>query len=685
MIVQKIADRMDQTAFGSVDAEIDEELEERCRVIQARHPHVPSASNLPSTSKIELASLVVFTSQHRGNALAFSRLREQLAQGTRLDPHELATHCAIIYPPLSEGFVLLELNLLVVLPALEEQHIPVDPSWIRRYWVVTTVADDIPYVLPLPRVSTLPAHPLILSKNQPLLVLSRRAFNTDVGDALVEGAASDGVTTVFIAPQKDRVQRAEARFANSSHVNSPDSAYGHHPIDTSAYVHHPLDTSAYVHHPHDTSAYVHHPADRFGATGPFTPPYTQRHPPGSIAQHTPASLFSHQSSFGEDIAKNSALQGELKNVRANDAKIPAYSNLVGGRAGFLATHGLEWGSQLFTPTSIVAMLGILALNEDKSFLTFRVSAAFQFRLLQFVQALAGNPDSVLTDHTQRLWLSDMWSISAQDASSARKTLDCASLRSALEAFADVLDLMLAKHPEAHLHVKYKQMFTPILAFMGDQMNGMDPACLAHFAETFFFKVVHSGFHSIAPHPSLGDTKSRVLAVINATMSAVTRPSFAKDYQLDMEFTQRNEARVKQRDVGAYYLPTGNGDDHGGAKRRGEKRDLSNPPPPKPDSKHPSPDKKAKPTATGGGGTRPPTKMPCRANLAQQFQLPGACPCSRASSCPYQHCSSGKAFISTFGREKMRKFINDLPDRVPQQSGGVDLHKAAFLAAFNAIK
>jgi len=34
---------------------------------------------------------------------------------------------------------------------------------------------------------------------------------------------------------------------------------------------------------------------------------------------------------------------------------------------------------------------------------------------------------------------------------------------------------------------------------------------------------------------------------------------------------------------------------------------------------------------------------------------------------------------------MRKFINDLPDRVPQLGGGVDLQKAAFLAAFNAIK
>ena len=256
-------------------------------------------------------------------------------------------------------------------------------------------------------------------------------------------------------------------------------------------------------------------------------------------------------------------------MRANDAKIPAYSNLVGGR-GFLATHGLEWGSQLFIPPSVVAMLGILAL-------TFRVSAAFQFRLLQFVQALAGNPDSAPADHTQRLWLTDLWAITAQDAGKPRKTLDCASLRSALEAFADVLDLMLSKHPEAHLHVSYKQMFTPILAFMGDQMNGMDPACLAHFAETFFFKVVQSGFHSIAPHPSLGDTKARVLAVVNSTMSAATRPSFAKDYQLDMEFIQRNEARVKQRDVGAYYLPTGNDNNHAGEKKRGEKRDHSNPP------------------------------------------------------------------------------------------------------------
>jgi len=171
--------------------------------------------------------------------------------------------------------------------------------------------------------------------------------------------------------------------------------------------------------------------------------------------------------------------------------------------------------------------------------------------------------------------------------------------------------MLAKNPEAHLNVSYRQMFTPILAFMGDQMNGMDPACLAHFAETFFFKVVQSGFHSIAPHPSLGDTKARVLAVVNSTMSAATRPSFAKDYQLDMEFIQRNEARVKQRDVGAYYLPTGNDDNHAGEKKRGEKRDHSNPPPPRLDPKQPSPDKRLKQAAAAGGGAaaRPQPRTP----------------------------------------------------------------------------
>jgi hypothetical protein len=192
--------------------------------------------------------------------------------------------------------------------------------------------------------------------------------------------------------------------------------------------------------------------------------------------------------------------------------------------------------------------------------------------------------------------------------------------------------------------------------MGDQMNGLDPACLAHFAETFFFKVIQNGFHSVAPHPSLRDTKARVLTVVTSTMSAADRPSFAKDYQLDMDFIQRNEARVKQRDVGSYYLPAGTEDAHTGETRRGGKRDLSNPPLPKADPKLPSPDKKPRPAAAGGGGARPPTKNPCRANIAQQLQLPGALPCSRASSCPYQHCSSGRAFIATFGKERIRKFM-----------------------------
>ena len=204
MIFEKLVKRMD---VGAIDAEIDECLEEKIRGIQSRHPHVSSASTLSPASKLELASLSVLCSQHRDNAKAFARLSEQLSRGTRSDPNELAVNGAIIYPPLLEGFVLLEFNLLVVNPALDAQHIPVDASWIRRYWVVTTVSDGVPYIVPLPRLSTMPAHPLLLSPGQPLVFLSRRAFNTDIGDILGEQATHDGLTTALTAPQRARVPR----------------------------------------------------------------------------------------------------------------------------------------------------------------------------------------------------------------------------------------------------------------------------------------------------------------------------------------------------------------------------------------------------------------------------------------------------------------------------------------------
>ena len=238
-----------------------------------------------------------------------------------------------------------------------------------------------------------------------------------------------------------------------------------------------------------------------------------------------------------------------------------------------------------------------------------------------MQALAGNPDSAPADHTQRLWLTDLWATTAQDAGRPRKTLDCASLRSALEVFADVLNLLLSKHPEAHLHVSYRQMFFPVLEFMGNQMNGMDSGCLAHFAETFFFKVVQNGIHSIAPHPGLGDTKARVLAVVNTTMSAAIRPFFAKDHKHEMEFNQRSEARVEQRDQGAYYLPTGNGDDHAADRRRGEKRDHSVPPPSpsrRLDQKLSSPDNRPKQATGAGGGRQGCRKTPNQEPLQSQF-------------------------------------------------------------------
>ena len=80
MIFEKLVKRMD---VGAIDAEIDECLEENVRGIQSRQPHVSSATTLSPASKLELASLSVFCSQHRGTAKAYARLSEQLSLGTQ--------------------------------------------------------------------------------------------------------------------------------------------------------------------------------------------------------------------------------------------------------------------------------------------------------------------------------------------------------------------------------------------------------------------------------------------------------------------------------------------------------------------------------------------------------------------------------------------------------------------------
>ena len=112
------------------------------------------------------------------------------------------------------------------------------------------------------------------------------------------------------------------------------------------------------------------------------------------------------------------------------------------------------------------------------------------------------------------------------ASAPRTTLDCTSLVQALRAFTTVLDLLLADHPEVLFHVSYLDRFAPVLSFMSNCMNGLEPIALAHFVEVLFFNVFQNVFYALAPDTGLTETKQKVQAVISAAVAATRRPGFA---------------------------------------------------------------------------------------------------------------------------------------------------------------
>ena len=321
-------------------------------------------------------------------------------------------------------------------------------------------------------------------------------------------------------------------------------------------------------------------------------------------------------------------------MKKNALKFATYLNLLGGLPGFEAFHRASLGSQAFTLPQITASFENIA-NANEQFFTFRLSAAFTANLSAFIQGSVGSPNIATLEHDKKLFVSDFWDTTMIRASAPRTTLDCTSLVQALLAFATVLDPLLEDHPESRFHISYVDMFAPVLSFMSNCMNGLEPKALAHFVEVLFYNIFQFGFYALAPHTGLSETKQRVQSVITTAMASTRRTDFAVTYMLqNMAHAQGVEARARNRvNTGAERLATGpsvidlstspplaSRPPAGGGKR---------PPAPAAAKADPnSPGDKQRPSQEAASA-RARSPAPCRAtNLGEALRVPGVLPCTR---------------------------------------------------------
>jgi len=577
----------------------------------------------------ELRQFRELIAQLSPNAVLFSQLLEQVLYECREDTDNQIGGFALSPGPLRKGYVILHMDIAKVRANLDLYHVKVSRDWAKQYFVVTDIIGGIPHVSPLPSMSSLPHQPIPPALNQQFVIATLRTLLQPIG-RMLQDLLGPGSSVHLAGPSTSEVR------ASLGPVLSP------------LYPSTPLSTST---------------------PGPFRLSST----PLSAFTSTPATS---STSVGEDFARTTVQAEEDKNLKKNSLKFATYLNLLGGRSGFEAFHRASLVSQAFTLPQITSSFENIA-NASDLYFTFRLSTAFTVKLSVFIQGLAGSPNLLTLEHDKKLFVSDFWDTTMIRASAPRTTLDCTSLVQALRAFTTVLDLLLADHPEVMFHTSYADMFAPVLLFMSNCMNGLEPKALAHFVEVLFFNVFQNGFYALAPHTGLAETKQKVQAVVSTTMAATRRLDFAVTYMQNMAHAQGVEARARNRvNIGADRLATGPtvidlSTSPPGIKPPaggGKKRDQT--PPARPDTASPG-DKKPK-NAAGN-------KAPCRSNLGESLKVPGALPCSRGTACAYQHCSNIRVFIGTFGKPFLNTHIAGLPELFRQGGGGVDLTRAAYQA------
>ena len=527
----------------------------------------------------------------------------------------------------------MHLDIAKVQANLDLYHVKVNQDWAKQYFVVTDVVDGIPYVSPLPPMSSLPHQPILPAQNQQFVIVTLRALRQPIG-LMLQVLLGPGSSVHLAGPSTSEVRASEGICTMMSQP--------------------PLHPSA--------TLSMHTP-------GPFRP---------SIA---PSSAFTNMSansstSVGEDFARTTVQAEEDKNLKKNALKFATYLNLLGGRPGFEAFHRVSLASQAFTLPQITASFENIA-NASELYFTFRLSTAFTAKLSVFIQGLAGSPNLFTLEHDKKLFVSDFWDTTMIRASAPRTTLDCTSLVQALRAFTTVLDLLLADHPEVLFHVSYVDMFAPVLLFMSNCMNGLEPKALAHFVEVLFFNVFQNGFYALAPDTGLAETKQKVQAVVSTTMAATRRPDFAVTYMQNMAHAQGVEARARNRvNIGAERLATGP-----------SVIDLSTSPP-----RHQAPGRRRqeeRPDAPSKDRPSVPRRQEAQARCGKQTPLPGqlrrvpqstrCVTVTRGTAYAYQHCSNIRVFIGTFGKPFLTTHIAGLPDSFRQGGGGVELTRTGYQA------
>jgi hypothetical protein len=585
----------------------------------------------------ELRQVRDFLSQLATNAALFSQLLEQVLYEHRVDDDNQVAGFSLSPGPLRQGFVLMHFDVAKVQANMEFHHVSVTQDWVKGYFLVTSIIGGVPHVSPLPSKSSLPPQPIHPARGQRFVVVTSRGLSQPPG-LTMRALLGLGSRVTLAGPSDIEVRAAEATCT----MIQPSSL-------------HPLS-------PQTTRT----PAPFGPFTGPFTPSLSSTG--GSAGSST---------SMGAEFARTTAEAEEEKNLKKNALKFATYLNLLGGLPGFESFHRASLGSQAFTLPQIQASFENIA-NANEQFYTFRLSTAFAAKLSVFIQGSAGNPNIGTLEHAKKLFVSDFWDTTMIRASAHRTTLDCTALVQALLAFATVLDLLLEAHPEFRFHVPYVDMFAPVLSFMSNCMNGLEPKALAHFVEVLFYNVFQLGLYALAPHTGLTETKQRIQCVITNTMESTRRTDFAVTYMQNMAHAQGVEARARNRvNTGAERLATGP-----------TVIDLSTSPPlikpPAGGGKRPPAPGKPDPNSPGDKRPKqlPGARPPCRANLGEALKVPGALPCTRGTACTYQHCTNIRVFIGTFGKPSLAAHIAGLPDTFRQGGGGVDLTKASYQAEWS---
>jgi len=160
---------------------------------------------------LELRQFREFLAQLSPNAALFSQLLEQVLYEIREDTENQIGGFSLSPGPLRKGFVLMHMDIAKVQANRDLYHVKVSRDWAKQYFIVTDVIGGIPYVSPLPPVSSLPHQLIPPALNQQFVIVTLRALLQPIG-RMLQDLLGPGSSVHLAGPSTSEVrQRASAR------------------------------------------------------------------------------------------------------------------------------------------------------------------------------------------------------------------------------------------------------------------------------------------------------------------------------------------------------------------------------------------------------------------------------------------------------------------------------------------